>query len=147
MGLYEKCRTDPALESGGVVFNYPDLGFRVTGRRAGGANKGFNKALTRLTKDFKRAMDLDLVDNETLAPIMHEVYADEIIVPGTWETKVGDSYVAGIENESGEIVPQTRENVIATFKALPIVFERIQEDANRQASYLASMREARSGNS
>lgn len=147
MGLYEKCRTDPELETGGVVFNYPDLGFRVQGRRAGGANKGFNKALLRLTKDFKRAMDLDLVDNETMAPIMREVYADEIIVPGTWETKVGDEYVPGIEDEAGNIIPQTRENVIATFKTLPVVFERIQEDANRLASYLASIREARAGNS
>lgn len=155
MSLYEKCQTDFSLEANGVTFVYPDLGVRVVLCRAGGANKGYVKALARRAKDFQRAIDLGQVDNETMEVILREVFADEVIK--SWETAVptdevdatGEPVVAwkiGIEGPDGELLPFNRENVIKTLKALPVVFERIREDSTRNSHYLASVKEAQAKN-
>lgn len=155
MGLYEKCQTDSNLEANGVTFVYPDLGMRVTLKRAGGGNKGYNKALAKRSKDVQRAIDLGQVDNDTMEAILRDVYADEVVV--LWESLVatgekdeaGNDVMAwqvGIEAPDGTLLPFTRENVVKTLKALPVVFERIREDATRNSHYLISNREAQAKN-
>jgi len=144
MGLYEMVETDPVLEQTGVIFNYPHLKLRITAKRAGGANKGFNKALTRRSKDFQRALDLGAIDNDTMIALLQEVFADEVVV--LWETFVDGEWKEGIEQRDGSLAPCTRENILAAFKALPYVFHQLREDAEKHTFFLASLREARAGN-
>lgn len=157
MSLYEKCKTDYSLETNGVTFEYPDIGVRVTLRRAGGANSRYVKALAKRSKDFQRAIDLGQVDNETMETILRDVFADEVIV--MWETQVDAEdgsvdeagapvkvWKVGIEGPNGELLEFTKANVIMTLKALPVIFERIREDATRHSYYLASAREAQAKN-
>jgi len=144
MGLYDACQTSVELETQGQIFEYPDIGVRVACKRAGGHNKGYNKALARRSKDVQRAIDIGAVDLETMDAILLEVFVDEVII--AWATMRDGEWVNGIESRDGTILPFNRDNVIATLKALPVVFERIKEDAQRHANYLASLRQEQAKN-
>jgi len=156
MGLYEKLATSVELETQGVIMHYKDLGLRMGLRRAGGKNSAYTRAITRQTRDFQRALDLDQVSEEMMTAVLLPVFADHIVALDTVETEIDEAgapcvgtgkWTKGIENEGGEIVPATREQIVATFKALPLLFQRVREDASRESLYLASAREAAAKNS
>jgi hypothetical protein len=156
MGLYEKLQTSVELETQGVLMVYKDLGLRMCVRRAGGKNSAYTRAIARQTRDFQRALDLDQVSEETMTAILLPVFADHVVACDTVETEVNDEgtptvgtdkWAKGIENENGEVVPATKEQIIETFKALPLLFQRVREDSSRESLYLASAREAAAKNS
>lgn len=156
MGLYEKLQTSHELETQGVLMTYKDIGLRMLLRRAGGQNKSYNRAIAKQTREFQRALDLDQVDEDTMNAVLGPVFCDHVVDLKSVETEAdnenrpcsgGGTWLPGIENEAGEIVPCTKDQLLATFKALPLLFQRIREDASRDSYYLASAREAHAKNS
>jgi hypothetical protein len=142
MSMYELFKTDSALETEGVVINYGS--FRVTLARAGGSNKKFARVLEAKTKPYKRAIDTGTMDNDRGLELLREVYAEAVIL--NWETKQQGKYVQGIESPDGELLPFTKENVLAVFNELPDLFMDLQEQANKAAVFRQSLREEAAGN-
>lgn len=149
MSLYKTFKTDPALETQGIVLQY-DTSFRVTVARAGGANKRFAKILDEITRPYRRAIQTESMDNARGEELLQEAYARGVVLK--WETNVAPDgqepeWKEGIEGPDGEVIPFNVENVIKTFKALPDLFRAIQEDAGKQALYRTTVQEADAGNS
>lgn len=144
MSLYNTFRTDPELEQKGVVVDYGD--FRVTVARSGGANRKYARVLEATLKPYRRAVDLGVMKEEKAREILHEVFAEAIIL--NWETKTPQGWVQGIEREDGEgLVPYTKENVVAVLKALPDLFNDIKGQSDKVQLYRAAALEAEAGNS
>lgn len=142
MSMYELFKTDTNLETNGIVIDYGS--FRVTIARAGGANKRFAKTLDVKTKPYRRAIQTETMDNERGLDILREVYSEAVVL--NWEVKDGDGWRQGIEGPDGDILPFTKENVLATFRALPDLFHDLQEQAGKAALFRQSIREAEAGN-
>ena len=142
MSLREQFKTDQTLERQGVVLDYGTT--RVTIARAGGANRDFARVLEAKTRPFKRAIQTETMDNVKARELIMETYVDAVI--RDWQTKVGDEWKQGIEGPSGELVPFTKENVLAVLKELPDLFDDIQAQANKAALYRQVVLEADAGN-
>jgi len=140
--MYKNFRTDPTVESQGVVLEYGD--FRVTVARSGGGNRAFARALETKTQPYRRAIATGTMDAERSLQIYHEVFAEAVI--RNWEVKVDGEWKQGIEAPDGSVLPYTRENVLATFKALPDLFIDIKEQSERTRLFLADVREAEGKN-
>jgi hypothetical protein len=141
--MYAQFKTDGDLEAAGIVLDYGL--FRVTVGRAGGSNKRFERVLEAKTKPFRRAIQTDTMDNKRGAEILREVYAEAVVL--NWEVKQEDgSWAQGIEAEDGSLLPFSKDNVLATFNALPDLFADIQEQAGKVALFRAAVREAEGGN-
>lgn len=146
MGLYKKFKTSSDLETQGITL---DLGvLRVGLRRAGGTNQPYNAAVARLAKQHGRAIQNDLLEDDRAKRMLYEVYADTVIT--SWETKVGpgdDDWLPGIEApDGGDLLPFTRDNVIATLNNLPDLFIEFKNTAEGQQFYRAELLEATAKN-
>jgi len=125
MGLYDTFETDASLEETGVAIDYGD--FRIRVAHSGGANKKYLAMIETKLKPLRRAMEAGSISNERAGSIMAEIFAKSIVLD--WETLVDGEWVQGIEDRDGNIVDFNETNVIATFKALPRLFQDIQEQS------------------
>lgn len=146
MSMYGIFEMDDNLEKKGVVVDYGS--FRITLARAGGANTKFKQVLKARTRPMERAMKTDTLDDDVAMATLHMVYAESAVL--LWENKsdlvdgewVGE-WVTGIEPAKGitELLPFTKENVIATFKALPELFLDVQEASGKIALFRKNLLE------
>jgi hypothetical protein len=144
MSMYQQFQTDTQAERKGIVLDYGD--FRVTIARAGGANKRFQKTLEARTRHLKRLIQTDNLDNEQAEPIVREVYADTVVLD--WELQQPDgSWTQGIEGPEGEVLPVTKENILATFNNLPDLFADIKEQALKASLFRVALKEQAAKNS
>ncbi len=141
MSMRNLFKTDPALETKGVVIDYGS--FRITLARAGGANKKFSKLLEAKTRPHRRAMQTETMQDAAAMTILRDVYADAAIM--LWENRktfdketgewVGD-FVVGIEPEEGEmLLPFNHDNIVKTLEDLPDLFADLQEQAAKVSLY------------
>ena len=145
MSMYKTFKTEENLEENGIIIDYGT--FRVTLARAGGANKKFGRLLEARTKPFKRLIQTDTMDQEIGAQIMREVYAEAVVL--NWEVRTEitsdgtEVYAQGLEdpNDDTKIIPFTKENLVAAFKALPDLFSDLQEQATKAALFREQLRE------
>lgn len=149
MGMYNNYRTDTDSEQKGVWLDYGD--FRVRIARAGGSNKKFQKLYEERTRTFKRAIEAEALDDKISEQIMRELYTDAVVLG--WEVRTQDGKVnpagkwePGIETEGGEIVPATRELMLATFENLPDLFRDIVNQSQKSVLFRAALREQAAGN-
>jgi len=138
MSLYDTYSTDTAKEEQGVEFIYAGAA-KLRIARAGGANKRYQKAVERITKPYRTAIDRSRCPIETLRHLLMQAVAEACILDWhthTRDTETGEySWVPGIEGTDGTIVPVTAENMVALFKHLPDFFEEVQADANAYGSF------------
>lgn len=151
MGLYDSFKTSTVLETEGVAL---DLGFvRIQVARAGGANQKYNAALTAINAKHGRALQGRLLPEGKVREILYEVYADFIIL--NWETNTAPEdeepkWVQGIEpqvNSDGDLLPFNKENVLATLRALPAIFDEIKQTAESITFYRQALLEGALKNS
>lgn len=142
MSMYEQFQTDPDLEKNGIFIDYGE--FRVTLARAGGANKQYAKLLEAKTKPYRRAIQIETMDNEKAMDLLLEAFAEAVVL--NWEVKDGDKWKKGIEGPDGDVIPFNTDNVIKTLRALPDLFNDLQEQASKVALYRKSIDEDDAGN-
>lgn len=142
MSIRSMFGTDAKTEREGVWLDFGE--FRVRAARAGGANKKYQRTLEELSRPHRRAMQLDLMDNDLAMDILRQVYARSVITG--WQTKVDGELVDGIEGKDG-LVPVSEENILAIFRELPDLFDSVQVDASKIALYRTKLREEAEGNS
>jgi len=141
MGLYDSFKTSSKLETEGVSL---DLGFvKIQVARAGGQNQKYNAALVAINAKHGRALTGRLLPENKVREILYEAYADFIIL--NWETNTAPEaeapvWVQGIENpDGGELLPFNKENVLATLRALPAIFDEIKTTAESITFYRQSL--------
>lgn len=144
MSMYNQFKTSQVFETKGVEIDYGD--FRVTIARAGGANKKFARLLEAKTKSFRRAIQMEVMDNDRAGDILMEVFAEAVIL--NWETKVAGKFKVGIESADGgeKLLPFNTANVLTTLRNLPDLFLDLQQQATRQALFREEIVEDDAGN-
>lgn len=142
MSIRSMFGTDAKTEREGVWLDFGE--FQVRAARAGGANKKYQRTLEEIGRPHRRAMQLDLMDNDLAIDILRQVYARSVITG--WQTKINDEFVDGIDDGDGSVKPMSEENILAIFRELPDLFDSIQADASSIALYRSSLREEASGN-
>lgn len=154
MGLYEKMRTSPRLESEGIWLQIDDT--RIKLARAGGKNTKFIAAAEKIAREHKRA--LDLMGEEQGRKIFSKLFAEIIVLD--WLTKMEDGdldedgnvaaestpkserWKRGISGPGGQLVEfvlpktaQTVENIIRTFDDIPDLLKIVKETAEDASLY------------
>jgi hypothetical protein len=162
MSLYKFFKTDPKAEAQGNLFTLqgPDGKpvFRVMLRRAGGANDLLDRVRERVFAPYRRV--IDSLQPKVKSEMTHRVFAEAVTIPGTFETyerdgikcqgnefkdgkwepetpngRTADGFVRGLCNEQDEIIPDTIDNIVAMFNALPEVFGYLIVESSSSDSY------------
>jgi hypothetical protein len=128
MSLYKSFKADSTLEKTGVALLYgtnsKGASIEITIARAGGANKQYSKTLEHKTKPYRRMIQAGTMDQKVGEQIMREVYAETVILG--WKN---------VEDEDGNELEFTKENVVKVLNDLPDLFRDIQEQANSLAVF------------
>lgn len=159
MGLYDKMKTSPKLESEGIWLQVDDT--RIKLARAGGKNTKFITAVEKIQRETKRVLDLM---NETQGrKLFGKIYAELIVldwltqkpdgnlledaVPALEDTPAAERWTRGISGPGGDIVEFTVENVIKTFDDLPDLLRLVKETAEDASLFRESLVKEIEGNS
>lgn len=134
MSLYKIFETDKNIEVDGVWLEY-DEGVKIRVARAGGANKRYLKAMEKLFRKHRKAIQLDTLPEEKARVLMREVYVDTVILG--WE---------GVTDKEGNPMSFNRENCLKLFSDLPDLFNDVQEQAGKIALFKADLDEIDSKN-
>jgi hypothetical protein len=130
VSTYSTFKTNPSLETEGVVLDFGDAGkFRIA--RAGGANQRFQRRVNQLSKPHRHAISLGTIDPIVLDEIMRTSYAETIVLG--WEDVTG---------EDGEPFPFNKENCMKLFSDLPELFGQIIKASQQVAFFKQEMNEA-----
>ena len=128
MSLFKQFKTDASLETKGVIiqYGYTDQGkpIQIKICRAGGANTAYSRVLEAKVKPYRRQIQNDTMDRDTMIAIMREVFADTVVIG--WEN---------VQDDEGNEMLFSRENVIKMFEELPELFEDIQAQASNVAIF------------
>lgn len=138
MSMYAAFKTDQTKETEGVVVDFGN--FRCTVRRAGGANKAFQKAMETIVNPYRRIIQLGTMAEGKMKELLAEGYSRAIIT--NWEflkdSEDGLSeptWTKGIELPDGTIGEVTPENVKAVLIDQPDIFDMIKEVADNLRNY------------
>jgi hypothetical protein len=134
--LYKKFKTDDNSEKNGVFFDYGD--YRVRMARLGGLHNKFSKRHEELMKPYRR-VPRDELDIKVYKRVTIQAFVETVIL--SWDTKVDEEWVSGIESAEG-LVPATKENIRKVLEDLPDLFVELQATAADRDNFLAQQREA-----
>jgi hypothetical protein len=146
---YGAFRSDTAAEQEGIELDYGP--FRVTIARAGGANKSYDRILEALTKPYRRAIQLETLDQKISEQIMKEAMAKAIVL--NWEVRVGtdgspdpegSDWKQGLEDpDTGDLLEYSWENVLKVLKHKEIqnLYNDIRIQSGKEALFLQTRRE------
>ena len=143
-------KTDKHLEKEGKEFLYADGMLKIKLARAGGSNTAFNLTLAEVSKPYKRAIQADLVSEETANKLLMETFTKCVIMKW-WSLMEDDEgnevFVEGVDLEGfEELQPVTAENMIKYFEEMPDIFTDVSQDAQKMSNYLLHVREEDSKN-
>ncbi len=147
MSLGKLFKTNAKAEREGVFFDYgpnedlvpkdggeaPTMRFRLA--RAGGANLGYVKALERITRPFKKAIQTDNLSNDRAKALDRQAFIEACLLG--WENITLENEVLGFSKENAEKL----------FTALPELYDDLRSQAGNFALYRDEQREADLGNS
>ena len=114
--IYEQWGTDAAVEQEGIVLDYGDAGW-LKCRRAGGANKPYQKSMERFARKYRRQIDLGILREDVAERELIRVYADTIIIDGE---------VVG-KDEKKIKLKNNKDAVVRLFKELPDLFRDVRD--------------------
>lgn len=135
--LRKMFKTATALETNGIDIEYGE-GLQIKVARAGGANKKFTKAITRLTKVHRAAIAHGIISEEVADGIVLRAYAETVIL--SW-TGVMKDVLTGDEADAATELECNVDNVIAVMKELPDLFADIQKVSQELAAFRADSME------
>ena len=140
--LRKMFETVPSLEEQGVIIQY-GVGLEVKVARAGGRNKKYSRAMTRLSKPHRRAIQAEMLDETIGTDLLISVFTESVIKDWKGFTK---DILTKVDDDAEIELEFTTENVIAVMKALPDLFADIVKMAQNIAMYRAEMLENDSKN-
>lgn len=147
MSLRKAFQTSPKLETEGVYLEIGNTRIRLA--RAGGANQQYNLAMTKVLKENKRAIDLDLLSDEKGKELLYAAYAEFIVM--SWDTNLNDGkrddwgkplpveWTPGIDDDKGGVIEASFENIVATFREMFDLFIECKNFAENMQWYRQSI--------
>lgn len=133
MSLRDKLKTSPKAEMEGIFLDLGEARIRLA--RAGGSNKKYAAALTKMYKLNQKAFEHDMISDARATELLLDVFVTTVVLG--WETldpKTGE-FVDGVEGPDGKIVSATPENIKSILKDLPDLFTEIREVASNSQWY------------
>ncbi len=131
---YGTFKTDSEMESKGIIIDYGEAGkFQIA--RAGGANKAFNRAIQKLSKPYRRAIQANRMDEEVAEQLLLKAFCKTCLLG--WENVTGPD---------GEPLEYSMENAQKLLVDLPDLWDDLRTDAQNAELYRQETREADSGN-
>ena len=123
MGTYSAFKTNPELETKGIVIDYGDAGrFRIA--RAGGANASYQKKLAALAKPIRRQIQAETIGKEKAEEIMAEAFFHTVLLG--WE---------GVTDADGNELPYSIQNARTLFADLPDLLADLVESAQKASLF------------
>lgn len=152
MGLYDKMKTSPKLETEGIWLEIDDTRIRLA--RAGGKNTKFIAAAEKLAREHKRS--LDLMGEEQGRKLFSKIYAEIIVLDWLARRPDGDldedglqfpenapeetsRWTRGISGPGGEVLEKNVENILKTFEDLPDLLRLVKETAEDASLFRQSL--------
>lgn len=146
--MYKSFETDKSLEKKGIIIDYGDFRLRVA--YAGVSNNKYRQFAEAKFKPVRRGIETGSVSILDQKAIMMEIFAKTIVLD--WETRITDaegnhSWVQGIPPKEGDdLLPFNEENVLATFRALPHLFDDVSQQSESMTNFRALELEEESKN-
>lgn len=148
MGLYEKMKTSPRLETEGIWLQIDDT--RIKLARAGGKNTKFITAVEKIAREHKRS--LDLMSENQARKLYSKLYSELIVLDWLTQDNEGEldedglpfpdnaeadatRWTRGISGPDGKVQEYTVENVLKTFDDIPDLFKIIKDTAEDAALF------------
>lgn len=130
--IYDLFATDAKAEAEeGLALDYGSFG-RITIRRAGGANKGFARALEAKLRPYRRQIQAGTLEEAVAERLLAEVYAETVLIG--WQ---------GIRDRAGQEIAFSHKAAVTLFTDLPELFRDVQEQAQKAANFrLAEIEES-----
>lgn len=159
MGLYNKMKTSPRLESEGIWLEVDDNRIRLA--RAGGKNTKFIAAAEKVARENKRA--LQYMNEEQGRKVFGKLFAELIVLDwlivdpeGTLD-EMGEvlgehqgngvtRYTRGIPGPNNEVKEFNVENVLVIFDDIPDLLKMIKETAEDASLFRQAILEEVRGN-
>ncbi|OCG31614.1 hypothetical protein A9G29_06210 [Gilliamella sp. Fer2-1] len=123
MSLFEQFETDKTKEKDGVPVEYPANAngtipvFYIA--RVGGANSKYSLLIKKLTKQYKRQIQMDALPEDKLIEISIKAFSEGAL--RGWDN---------IQDRKGKNIPFSIENACNLFKQLPDLFADLISQAN-----------------
>lgn len=140
MSLRNLYETDPELERSGIEYHVGSAVFRIA--RTGGANVRYNKKLEQLCRPYRKQIQSNTLDRDTLTRLGQEAFAHTVLL--NWDGVTFDDL--GDEGNT-ELAPFSPDNAMKLFANLPDLFDDLQEAANERALFRAHLDDSDAGNS
>jgi hypothetical protein len=138
--LYDNYATDKSAESTGVWIEDSGAAFKLA--RMGGANIKFQRALTTAMKPYMREIQLGVIDDAVLEPVMRKVFIDTILLDWRWTDTQEDGTAVVHEHEipGADDLPvaYNADNAVKLFADLPDLYARLRTEAQSYANYRAA---------
>ena len=139
--LYDNYATNKTAESSGVWIDDSGASFKLA--RMGGANVKFQRAMTAAMKPFMREIQLGVIDDAVLEPVLRKVFIDTILIDWKWtETDDVSGAVTVHEHEipGADDLPVAfnADAAVKLFTDLPDLYARLRNEAQSYANFRAS---------
>jgi hypothetical protein len=139
--IYKRFAADEKKEQEGIVLNYSDVFWLRVGR-SGGSNERYKRALTELSKPYRRAIQTETITPEASETLMITAAARGLVL--AWGSALhGDGKMPDVD---GEPMALTEENVIKFFRNLPDIFRDVMDQSSKLGLFTAAAVEADAGN-
>lgn len=132
---WAKFQTVPAAEVDGVWYDFGN-GAKFLLARAGGANKKYEAAYTRLMKPLQRQIQAGTASADVLIANNKRAYAESVVL--AWE--------GVFHPETGEVMPHTVDNVVKLFDLVPEVWTFVIQIATDYSNFSREAIEAAAKN-
>jgi hypothetical protein len=146
MSLSKQYKTDKKAETEGIRCEMsPNEDGTIPAFVIGRANRGnsrWAKALERITKPHRRALEMNTLPKEKAAEIWMQVFIQGSLY--AWE-HVLLSDVTGNENDQG-FAPFTNENAVSLFTNLPDLYDELSSRSGSAAEFRIEALEQEAGN-
>lgn len=148
MSLHKLFKTDKKRERDGVYIDYgpnedlpegedgrrPTMRFKIA--RAGGSNNEYNKAIERLTRPHRRAIQTGNFGNDQAEALFREAFIAHVLLG--WE---------GVTGEDKAIIPYSKKAAEKLFAEMPDLLAALREEASNASLFREELRETDLGNS
>ena len=150
MSLSKMFKTDQKMEREGIFIDLgpnedlppgddgkrPSMRFRIA--RAGGSNQEYNKALERLTRPHRRAIQAGHFSNEQAEALFREAFVNNVLLG--WDNITDPK-------DPTQLLPFSPEAANRLFTEMPDLLTFLREEASNAALFREELRDRDLGNS
>lgn len=128
MSIFDDFGTNQKAEVEGVWVEYSEnkdgtvCAFKVS--RMGKSNKKYTKALDRATKPVRRQIELKTLKDDKAEEIFLQVFVDTVLLD--WRN---------VQRQDGTEIPFSKEKAMEVMRALPDLYDDLQEKAKEMALF------------